>query len=221
MKKIMIAAFETAEDGYTDYVEALKRLGAEGFISLNPEDLTGADALILPGSKQDMNPKLWGEEDQCSNDINDELDSIQWKLLEQAVADKKPVMGVCRGMQFINVFFGGTLIQDLSCGESHKAADPENYHLVFNAEGQFMKELFGMLTEVNSRHHQGAGRIGDHLVPASVWMDGDTGEMVTEAIAHESLPIIGLQWHPERMFVQGEGEHKEGGEKVLRYFLGL
>ena len=107
MKRIMIAGWLTPDEKYENYVEAMTRLGAEGFVSLKEEDLKEADGLILPGSFQDMNPKLWGAEDlHCSNDINDELDSIQWKLLKQAAADKKPVLGICRGMQFINVFFG-------------------------------------------------------------------------------------------------------------------
>lgn len=66
MKKIMIAGFETAKDKYDDYIEAFRQLGAEAFLSLDPKDLTRADGLVLPGSSQDMNPRLWGEKDQCS-----------------------------------------------------------------------------------------------------------------------------------------------------------
>ena len=92
MKKIMIAGFVEPDEKYENYVDAMEKLGAEPFISLDVNDFDKADALILPGSRQDMNPKLWGAEDECSNDINDELDAIQWALMEKAVEAKKPVL---------------------------------------------------------------------------------------------------------------------------------
>lgn len=225
MKKILIATQLTPEDGYEDYFSALKALGAEGFASLDTADLEKADGMILPGSTQDMNPRLWGEEDRCSNDINDELDSAQWALMDKAVELGKPVLGICRGMQFINVYFGGTLIQDLDSAEQHRGTEPENYHLIFHKEGQFTKELFGGFTQVNSRHHQGTGTQGAGIEQASFWIGGETGDIVTEAIAHEKYPIIGVQWHPEKMFMQAEAQghikEKEDGRKLIEYFLNL
>ena len=100
----MIAAAKTAIEEYKDYIDAFKRLGAEPFLSLSEEELAEADALVLPGSRQDMNPKLWGEEDQGSNDINDELDSAQLTLMDLAMEKEMPVLGICRGMQFLNVY---------------------------------------------------------------------------------------------------------------------
>lgn len=217
MKKIMITAWVTPDDPYENYGKALELLGAEGFISLKEEDLEQADGLILPGSPQDMNPKLWGAEDTCSNDINDELDSLQWNLLEKAAALEKPVLGICRGMQFINVFFGGTLIQDLSSAANHEAADPEKYHPVFLAEGTKLHELYGGKTETNTRHHQGAGQIGDKLKVSAMWLAD--GELVVEAIEHQELPIMGVQWHPERMALYGNEQQKEDGAKLLKCWL--
>ena len=222
MKKIMIAGFVEPDEKYENYVEAMKRLGAEPFISLNVADFDDADGLILPGSRQDMNPKLWGAEDECSNDINDELDSIQWQLMEKAVATKKPVLGICRGMQFIDVFFGGTLIQDLPCGDDHKAAETpgeENYHNVAVVEGTQLFDLYNEETEVNTRHHQGIGLVGEGLKVSAMWTDGFP--LVMEAIEHKELPIIGVQWHPERMYLNGNDQQKLDGEKLLKYWLGL
>lgn len=219
MKKIMIAAWITPDDPYPNYGKALEALGAEGFISLNLEDLDQADGLILPGSPQDINPKLWGAEDTCSNDINDELDEIQWNLLKKAVEQGKPVLGICRGMQFINVYFGGTLIQDLPDAAAHEAADPERYHNVFVAEGTALYDIYGMMTEVNSRHHQGVGVIGDKLKVSAMWLEDDG--IVMEAIEHKELPIIGVQWHPERMVVLGDQQQKEDGAKLIQYWLSL
>ena len=218
MKRIMIAGWLTPDEKYENYVEAMAKLGAEGFVSLDEEDLKHADGLILPGSFQDMNPKLWGAEDlHCSNDVNDELDSIQWKLLQQAAADQKPVLGICRGMQFINVFFGGTLIQDLPCASFHAPGEPERYHDVSIPEGTRLYALYGGRTEVNTRHHQGAGVIGDELKVSAIWSE-DEG-IVMEAVEHKCLPVIGVQWHPERMMLYGNEQQKKDGEKLLAYWL--
>lgn len=217
MKNIMIAGLVTAEDDYKDYCETLEQLGAKPFISLDSGDFDGADVLVLPGSGQDMNPKLWGEEDQCSNDINDELDALQWNLMDRAIASGKPVLGICRGMQFINVYFGGTLIQDLPCSKSHEMTKPEHYHDVIHLPGTFMKDLFGEVSEVNTRHHQGVGRVGEGLDVVSLWNDGE--DSVAEAISSEEYRVLGLQWHPERMFLYGDQGHKEDAEKLFRYFL--
>lgn len=222
MKKVMIAGFVTPDEKYENYMDAMERLGAQPFISLNVDDFEEADALILPGSFQDMNPKLWGAEDECSNDINDELDSIQWELMERAVSSKKPVLGICRGMQFIDVFFGGTLIQDLPCSDSHKAAEaPEkdNYHNVAVVEGTKLFGLYGEETETNTRHHQGIGLVGEGLKVSAMWVDGFP--IVMEAVEHKELPIIGVQWHPERMYIYGNERQKEAGKKLLEYWLGL
>jgi len=220
MKRIMIAGWVTADEKYENYIDALEKLGTEGFISLNEKDLEKADGLILPGSFQDMNPKLWGAEDlHCSNDVNDELDQIQWSLLEKAVADKKPVLGICRGMQFINVFFGGTLIQDLPDAAAHAPGEPERYHRLFLSEGTRLCELYGAEIETNTRHHQGIGLIGDELKPSAMWMEGDG--LVMEAVEHKHLPILGVQWHPERMMLYGNEQQGKDGKLLLEYWLTL
>ncbi|MGN0658876.1 MAG: gamma-glutamyl-gamma-aminobutyrate hydrolase family protein [Emergencia sp.] len=217
MKKIMIAGFETAGDKYDNYTQAFRMLGAEGFLSLSEDALETADALVLPGSRQDMNPALWGEEDQCSNDINDELDRIQWNLTDLAIDQGKPVLGICRGMQFINVYFGGTLIQDLPCAAYHRAGEPERYHDIYHMPGTFMERLFGAVSEVNTRHHQGLGLIGQNLEALSWWNDGE--DSVTEAIRHREYPMLGLQWHPERMLLYGDEGHRQDAEKLLRLWM--
>lgn len=219
MKKLMIAGLVTADDDYKDYCKAFEELGQEPFISLDLQDLELADALILPGSGQDMNPRLWGEEDQCSNDINDELDALQWELMDSAIEKGMSILGICRGMQFINVYFGGSLIQDLPCSGSHKTTSPENYHDVLHLPGTFMEKLYGVSSEVNTRHHQGVGRIGENLQVVSIWNDGE--DSVVEAIAGKAYSILGLQWHPEKMFLYGNQNQRTDAEKLLQWFLTL
>lgn len=219
MKNVMIAAWITDDDKYEDYPEALKRNGAQSFISLNLKDYVKADALILPGSFQDMNPKLWGEENTHCHDVNDELDRIQWQLLEMAAKDKKPVLGVCRGMQFINVFFGGTLIQHLSSAKHHGKQIPERYHIVSTVRGTAMGNLYPGQTTVNTRHHQGVGIIGKGLKASALWTLGD--DTVVEAIEHQELPIIGLQWHPEKMCLAEDPVIQKSGDDLLKWWLDL
>ncbi len=219
MKKIMIGGVETTANEYDDYGKALAELGAEGFLSLDPSALAAADGLLLPGSSQDMNPKLWGEKDICSNDINDELDRIQWNLLELAMKQGKPVLGICRGMQFINVYFGGTLIQELPCAAEHKERNPEQYHPLMHLPGSCMAELFGETSEVNTRHHQGVGLIGDSLEAVSLWNDGE--DCVVEALWQKDCRMLGVQWHPEGMYLHGDENQRRDGEKLLRWWLEL
>lgn len=220
MKKIMIAAAKTAIEEYKDYIEAFETLGAEPFLSLSEEDAEGADALVLPGSRQDMNPKLWGEEDQGSNDINDELDTAQLILMDFAMEHEMPVLGICRGMQFLNVYFGGTLIQDLPCAEAHKRREPELYHSVTHYRNTCMYALYGESSFVNTRHHQGVGRIGGGLQVVSFWNDGE--DTVVEAIemAESNGRILGVQWHPEKMYLYGDKEIREDGARLLSGWLG-
>ena len=220
MKRIMIAGWITPDEKYETYMEALKKLGAKPFLSLDEKDFARADGLILPGSSQDMNPKLWGEKDICSNDINDSLDSIQWRLMEMAAERKTPVLGICRGMQFINVFFGGTLIQELETSEFHKAPEDQesdNFHDVCIKKESFLYRLYGSNAEVNTRHHQGVGTIGSGLKVSALWKNGRM--QVVEALEHETLPMIGLQWHPERMYIMSDGKRRRDGEIFLRNWL--
>ncbi len=219
MKKIMIAGLYAPNDTYENYVYALEQLGAEGFISLEPERIAEADGLLLPGSEQDINPKLWGEKDICTNDVNDDLDNVQWRLLELAEEQNKAVLGVCRGMQFMNVFCGGSLIQDLPFAEEHKMTTPDKYHNLYHREGFFMYNLFGAESEVNTLHHQGVGRIGTGFEAVSVWNDGE--DSVVEAIWNEDRKMLGVQWHPERMVRFGNETQQEDGRKLIKYFLDM
>ncbi len=220
MKKIMIAAAKADVEEYKDYIKAFEDLGTEPFLSLSEEDAKEADALVLPGSRQDMNPKLWGEEDQCSNDINDALDSAQLALMDFAIEKELPVLGICRGMQFINVYFGGSLIQDLPCAEAHKRKEPECYHSVTHVQGTLMPALFGECSFVNTRHHQGVGRIGNDLQVVSFWNDGEDTVVEAIEVTGSNGKILGVQWHPEKMYLYGDKESREDGMKLLKVWLG-
>ena len=118
-------------------------------------------------------------------------DALEWSLLAHFLSRKKPILGVCRGMQVINVFFGGDLVQDWP---GHSAADgADRLHAIKTAPSR-LRALYGTHCIVNSSHHQVVGQLGDHLEPLQ-WAD----DGAVEALRHRTLPVWGVQWHPERL----------------------
>ena len=219
-KKIMIAGANGPDDGYKCYEDTLAAMGWGSFVSLDAADVDKCGGIIVPGSNSDVNPKMWGEEDDGnSNGIDDNLDKCQKEIMDIACKRRIPVLGICRGIQFVDVYFGGSLYQDLPFAEPHKHKKPDNMHQVSLKEGTFMRELYGESMTVNSRHHQGIKSIGKGLIETASWDDGD--RHLTEAVVHESLPVIGVQWHPEAMFCELSGIEKENAGKLFKYFLGL
>ena len=153
-----------------------------------------------------------------SRNIDALLDSVQFSLLQAFVSAGKPVLGICKGIQLINVAFGGTLIQDLSAESLaiHAWAETDKIHISKAAPGTFPAQLYGSAPRVNSAHHQAVGTVGDGLRIAQYGPD-----FVVEALYHERLPIIGVQWHPERMCFSYAREDMADGSHLLSYFLSL
>lgn len=158
------------------------------------------DGLLLTGG-QDVDPALYGEEPlpQCGV-LCPERDRMEALLLDWAVKEDKPVFGICRGLQFMNAFLGGTLYQDIPTQhpgtECHHMSAPydREIHTVSLTEGGMAARLLGKTTlGVNSLHHQAV------KVPAPcLTVDAVSPEGIVEA-AH--LPgkrfFLGVQWHPE------------------------
>lgn len=155
------------------------------------------DALLLPGGG-DLHPAHFDQIDRYSSGIEVQVDRMQFYLAEAFVSAGKPVMGICKGMQLLNVLFGGTLIQDLP--------DKQKEHHAWDEQQQKDREHDSRISphflfrasirrdqRVNSAHHQAVDRIGDGLLPIQ-WAD----DGVIEGICHRALPVAGLQWHPER-----------------------
>lgn len=194
-----------------NYETALRRLGVSHFTTLDPDQAAEATHLLLPGGG-DITPVFFGQADHGSRQIDTELDILQFKSLSLFAARKKPVLGICKGLQIINVHFGGSITQHIDTADRHKWTDRDQMHYVYHStldRGDFFYQLYGNSALVNSAHHQAVDRLGEGLICAC-----RAGDNVIEGLFHSSLPLLGVQWHPERLWEQG-------GESLFRYFISL
>ena len=175
-----------------------------------------ADVVLFLGG-EDVNPSCYNAVPSPQlGAINQRRDSFEFCVADEAVAQKKPMMGICRGQQFINVYFGGTLIQHLPTRQTHAApeGERESFHPASAVPGSFAETLYGATQTVNSSHHQATDRFGSGLHAAQYAADG-----TVEAAFHETLPIWSVQWHPERTCFDFAKEGVADGSLLLRFFL--
>lgn len=171
--------------------------------------LSRIDLLLLPGGG-DISPDLLHAPDQGSREIDRALDQVQFAYLDYFLSKEKPVLGICKGMQLINAGLGGTIIQDMSAEQQNLHAylhHKDNQHSCTYAPLEeadtfpmlpVYKQLYktGTLPAlINSAHHQCVDKLPHELFPFQYSSDG-----IIEGFIHRFLPIIGLQWHPERLF---------------------
>lgn len=204
---ILIAIVGRAKDT-TNYEKALRSLRLSVFTTLDPEKASQATHLLLPGGG-DITPAFFGQHDHGSRNIDTELDILQMQALDFFLRQKKPVLGICKGMQLINVHLGGTITQHIATAASHKWKGSDQMHYVYHsglARTDFFYQLYGSSTLVNSAHHQAVDRLGQDLLPVCRARDN-----IMEGIAHAFLPVIAVQWHPERL-------PGVNGERLLQYF---
>ena len=199
--------------------EPLGKDACQEFMDYSEFRVEEFDGLLLPGGG-DIHPSRFGEEDCGSRNISEILDELQLNMLDAFVKAGKPVLGICRGIQVINVYFGGSIIQDLPDADFHIVSneeEPDRIHSCRAMEGSWLAELYGTHFVHNSYHHQAVGRLGEGLVADSFCPE----DGVVEALHHNTLPIYGLQWHPERMTLEMRREDTVDGMPVLRFFAGL
>lgn len=200
---------------FRNYLDALSALGAVGVAVGGDVDPAGFDGLLLPGGG-DIDPARYGQANTASEGIEPALDQMQFGALDAFVKAKKPVLGVCRGHQLVNVYFGGTLIQHLERASAHSrcGGSEDRVHDTAAVPGSAVFELYGERFAVNSSHHQGVDAVGKGLVITQRAADG-----VIEGMAHERLPIITVQWHPERMCLAHARADTVDGIRIFECFL--
>ena len=150
--------------------------------------------------------------------IDRDRDQAELALLDAFSKAGKPVLAICRGHQVVNVWLGGSLILDLPSDAAlfQHSEEGDQAHPVRAAEGSLLRRLYGPVFLVNSSHHQALGRLGRGL-SATAWSEGG----VIEGAEHESLPLICVQFHPERMTGARARPDTVDGGKIFRAFLQL
>lgn len=204
-----------APGAMTNYENAVRNAGGVPICAYcPPPDLSCAGLLLCGGG--DPDPALFGQENQGSDPPDLARDRAELALISAFVEAGRPILGVCRGMQMLNVALGGTLIQDLppEVRAFHGRAAHDLVHPLRCEEGSLLHRLYGPRMQVNSAHHQGIGRLGEGLVPCA-WSESG----LVEAFTHRSLPILGVQFHPERMAWDLHRPETNDGAAIYRWLM--
>src|SRR5215472_6437266 len=197
--------FYLARD-YSEAVEAAGGLPLHLPLIPNQEYLTavmaGLDGLLLPGSDSDMDPARYGQEPhQQLGHVVPEKDETDLMALAEAERRAAPVFAICFGVQSLNVFRGGTLIQDIPSqipnAIKHEQGPPRDRHShrVRILDGSLLRQLAATESApVNSHHHQAIESLGRELV-ATAWASDGLVEAVEDP--RDDRFVLGVQWHPE------------------------
>ena len=169
----------------------------------------GAHGLLLPGGG-DLHPRFYGESWENCRNVDEARDQAELALIAAFLAAGKPVLGICRGLQVLNVALGGNLRQHVE-GHGQRAGE-DGLHETRSVG--FLRDLYGSCFTVNTAHHQALGRLGRGLRAVQWTADG-----VVEGIAHRTLPIWGVQWHPERLREGDRHRDTVDGGRLFAWFV--
>jgi putative glutamine amidotransferase len=201
--------------GVTDCSKYLKYsnwiLGDSKFVEVIPltnniEEIKKCNGVLLTGG-EDVHPKFYGKPElykYCyKTDINEARDEFELNMLQYTEANNIPVLGICRGLQIANVFFGGTLIPDIPTwgkfNHSKMPDDTDRYHKIIVDPTSWISTLVcAKEGVVNSNHHQSADIIGDGLIVSALAADGVVEALERKNPKEKSFLCL-VQWHPERM----------------------
>ena len=198
-----------------NYTAALTTVGIECVVSMDLSLAEGCDGLLLPGGA-DVDPIHYGQENTASRDIDPNRDRDEFALIDLFLRLERPILGICRGHQILNIALGGTLIQDLPDDSHHQREDKVDRVHPVNVVHPFLRELYGDSFISNSAHHQAVDRLADGLKLTCVGEDG-----VAEGFLHENGRIIGVQFHPERMSFGNLRPDADDGAAIFRAFAAM
>ncbi len=216
-----------AERALPQYEEAVRGAGGEPVrIELEQipaqvrKQIEGCDAVLLPGSKADLDPQKYGAERHAKTASADvKRDLVDELLLRDAYILRKPVLGICYGLQSLNVHRSGSLVQHIESAINHSAGRTvAKAHTVEIEAGSRLAEIVGAskTLAVNSSHHQSADAAGDGLrVVARCAEDGIVEALEGTAPGHF---VLAVQWHPERSVNDG-AEVAESAKAIFRAFV--
>lgn len=189
-------------------------LGQDGILPILIPDLDNGrmknimeqvDGIVLQGGN-DLAPQTYGEEPIMGGKWKGDpyRDKYEFRIMDYALQSNKPVLGICRGLQLINVYFGGSLYQDTAaqCPTAIAHRDSELYdkvsHGIQLVEGKVLDRVYkgDQSRRVNSVHHQSIKRLGDDLEILAICPEDGTIEAIGYTGAEEGK-IMAVQWHPE------------------------
>ena len=199
-------------ENYTNYINAVEQLGARVLATADEYRATECDGLLLPGGG-DVRSTLYGQQCNGSNPPNDERDNAEFRIIARFLALDRPILGICRGLQILNVVFGGTLIQHIP---GHSQIDSKDHVHLARSDDPVLVKLYGEQFPVNSAHHQVVDQLGVGL-KATLWSE----DGYIEGLRHESRPIWATQWHPERTCFAHARPDTVDGSRYINEFLKL
>lgn len=164
--------------------------------------ITEFDGLLVTGG-DDIDPSYYNQENRSSKNIDTTIDETDLLLIQAFIKANKPILGICRGLQMLNVALGGSLIQDIpseiETTIEHAPTDKINTfvtslnHPIKVIPNTMLYKLLQGNTEVNSYHHQAIDELAPSLTVSAIAPDG-----IVEAVEYSSN-VLAVQWHPERM----------------------
>lgn len=230
MRKKKIAIIPNVYDDFdrtginSDYLHSIVKAGGYPImfsliddIKYMDEVLKFVDGIVITGGV-DLDPLKYGEEPkELQGPIDAIRDTFDLKIIDRAIKLNKGILGICRGHQIINVYFGGTLHQDISYGykdalkHSQQANKEYGTHTVEFLKGSKLHDIFGDSIMTNTYHHQAIKDLGKGVITTANSKDG-----VIEGIEVENYTnIIGVQWHPEKML------NNNDMNRFFKYFIDM
>lgn len=208
----------TSKGTFPNYENAVTQAGGIPCACHCPGVDLSYDGLLLSGG-DDIDPIRYGQENRGSEGILPDRDEAELALIAAYLSAGKPILGICRGEQVMNVALGGTLIQDLSpelrlFHSQDPVTEADRVHPIRAQEGAILHRLYGGVFPVNSTHHQVVDQLGRDL---RVTARSEAG--LVEALEHRSLPVLCVQFHPERMAYGNRRGDTVDGALIFDWFI--
>ncbi|HEV2439931.1 MAG TPA: gamma-glutamyl-gamma-aminobutyrate hydrolase family protein [bacterium] len=220
------ARTEFEQKAFQAYVDAIENAGGTP-VPIQPGAGEGVldqvDGLVLTGGR-DVDPKEYGQtaDPAMAVEVDAQRDALELPLVREAVRRDLPMLAICRGVQVLNVVLGGTLIQDLDVQrtgrqtwshqqrKSRPEASPDaTIHHVEVAPGSRLRDIAGAdRLGVNTFHHQAIAEVAPGLVVTARAVEPDTSELIEAVEAPGCRWVLGVQWHPERMWRTGPAHRR-------------
>lgn len=206
MKNITIGITEGWE--YHNYQHWMEREEGVDLIKLSHHQpdmqaMAKCDGILLTGG-DDVHPRYYGKDEylELCEDLDEVRDAFEWKVLEYTEKNRIPVLGICRGLQIANAFFGGTLLPHIPAvgkfNHSRIAAIDRSHAVQVDPNSLLMQIVGSEEGRVNSAHHQAADRVARGLVANALSPDGVVEGLEREGVKDGAFLLL-VQWHPERM----------------------